>query len=211
MDLDIYGKVRTFEGRSLSECPFRYQGQYQDEETGLYYNRFRYYDPDEGMYISQDPIGLEGNNPTLYGYVIDVNSWVDILGFSSMDPDDIHLSHDAKASTPFSLPKHGTVQDLADALIEDEIRISQEITKNPNVVREQLNPLAERIPEIEIEIEIAKINGKTYSANNRRLKAFQIANKRLKVLGFSIRIRTTRASKAQERKIRERMNGNGKH
>jgi RHS repeat-associated protein len=80
MDLDIYGKVRTFEGSSLSECPFRYQGQYEDEETGLYYNRFRYYSPEEGMYLSQDPIGLAGGNPTLYGYVIDVNGWVDVFG-----------------------------------------------------------------------------------------------------------------------------------
>jgi RHS repeat-associated protein len=78
--LDIYGKVRTFAGRSLSDCPFRYQGQYEDAETGLYYNRFRYYSPEEGMYLSKDPIGLAGNNPTLYGYVKDVNSWVDILG-----------------------------------------------------------------------------------------------------------------------------------
>ncbi|WP_152567104.1 RHS repeat domain-containing protein [Porphyromonas gulae] len=59
-ELDIYGSVRNFAGRSLSDCPFRYQGQYEDEETGLYYNRFRYYSPDEGRYISQDPIGLEG-------------------------------------------------------------------------------------------------------------------------------------------------------
>jgi RHS repeat-associated protein len=78
--LDIYGKVRTFAGRSLSDCPFRYQGQYEDEETGLYYNRFRYYSPEEGMYLSQDPIGLAGNNPTLYGYVQDPNSWIDVFG-----------------------------------------------------------------------------------------------------------------------------------
>ncbi|WP_025004880.1 RHS repeat domain-containing protein [Porphyromonas macacae] len=55
-ELDIYGCVRTFKGCSLSDCPFRYQGQYEDEETGLYYNRFRYYSPDTGNYISQDPI-----------------------------------------------------------------------------------------------------------------------------------------------------------
>jgi RHS repeat-associated protein len=78
--LDMYGKVATFAGRSLSDCPFRYQGQYEDAETGLYYNRFRYYSPEEGMYMSQDPIGLAGNNPTLYGYVQNVNAWVDQLG-----------------------------------------------------------------------------------------------------------------------------------
>jgi RHS repeat-associated protein len=79
MDLDIYGKVRTFTERSLSECPFRYQGQYEDSETGLYYNRFRYYDPDSGNYLSQDPIGLAGGS-LLYGYVHDTNMWVDIFG-----------------------------------------------------------------------------------------------------------------------------------
>jgi uncharacterized protein RhaS with RHS repeats len=46
----------------------------------LYYNRFRYYDPDSGAYLSQDPIRLAGNNPTLYGYVKDVNSWIDAFG-----------------------------------------------------------------------------------------------------------------------------------
>jgi uncharacterized protein RhaS with RHS repeats len=32
------------------------------------------------MYLSQDPIGLEGDNPTMYGYVHDPNSWVDVFG-----------------------------------------------------------------------------------------------------------------------------------
>jgi RHS repeat-associated protein len=54
--LDMYGKVANFVGRSLNDCPFRYQGQYEDSETGLYYNRFRYYDLDTGNYLSQDPI-----------------------------------------------------------------------------------------------------------------------------------------------------------
>jgi RHS repeat-associated protein len=79
-ELDIYGRIRTFDGRSLNSCPFRFQGQYEDAETGLYYNRFRYYDPSIGCYLSQDPIGLAGGNPTLYGYVKDTNSWIDPLG-----------------------------------------------------------------------------------------------------------------------------------
>ena len=58
----------------------RYQGQYEEQETGLYYNSFRYYDSNAGSYLSQDPIGLAGNNPTLYGYVHDTNSMVDIFG-----------------------------------------------------------------------------------------------------------------------------------
>ena len=46
----------------------------------MYYNRFRYYDPSTGGYISQDPIGLEGNNPTLYSYVFDPNIQIDLFG-----------------------------------------------------------------------------------------------------------------------------------
>ena len=46
--------------------PFRYQGQYEDIETGLYYNRFRYYSPESGTYISQDPIRLAGGTGVLW-------------------------------------------------------------------------------------------------------------------------------------------------
>ena len=44
------------------------------------YNSFRYYSPKMGMYISSDPIGLAGGNPTLYGYVFDPNTQVDPFG-----------------------------------------------------------------------------------------------------------------------------------
>ncbi|WP_166792204.1 RHS repeat-associated core domain-containing protein [Pedobacter alluvionis] len=61
-------------------CNYLYQGQTLDTETGLAYNRFRYYAPEEGTYISQDPIGLAGNNPTVYGYVKDTSIWIDVFG-----------------------------------------------------------------------------------------------------------------------------------
>ena len=86
VDYDIYGKIRKQDIGNAIDCPFRYQGQYEDEETGLYYNRFRYYSSEEGMYLSQDPIGIEGENPTLYGYVKDSNTWVDIFGLSGLPP-----------------------------------------------------------------------------------------------------------------------------
>ena len=41
-ELDSYGRVRRQQGDATA-CPFRYQGQYEDQETGLYYNRFRYF------------------------------------------------------------------------------------------------------------------------------------------------------------------------
>ncbi len=77
--MDIYGKEEQLKG-DKSFIPFRFQGQYLDSETDLYYNRFRYYSPETGTYISQDPIGLAGGNPTLYGYVFDSNTEVDIFG-----------------------------------------------------------------------------------------------------------------------------------
>jgi RHS repeat-associated protein len=48
--------------------PIRFQGQYLDEETGLHYNRHRYYDPGSGRYVSSDPLGLPGGL-NAYGYV----------------------------------------------------------------------------------------------------------------------------------------------
>jgi RHS repeat-associated protein len=57
--LDVYGVAKVEEG-SAADCPWRWPGQYEDEETGLYYNRFRYYDPQRGGYLSQDPIRLGG-------------------------------------------------------------------------------------------------------------------------------------------------------
>jgi len=60
----------------------RFQGQYFDEETGLHYNRFRYYDPEIGRFISQDPIGLFGGN-NLYQYAPNPVEWVDPLGLAA--------------------------------------------------------------------------------------------------------------------------------
>ena len=79
MLLDVYGNAKEYVGEKCF-IPFRYQGQYEDNETCLYYNRFRYYAPNQGNYISQDPIGLAGNNPTLYGYVNDINLCLDLFG-----------------------------------------------------------------------------------------------------------------------------------
>jgi RHS repeat-associated protein len=78
--LDIYGRAMAITG-DKNFIPFRYQGQYEDAETGLYYNRFRYYAPGEGTYISQDPISVAGGLNT-YAYVTDPNAWVDEFGLS---------------------------------------------------------------------------------------------------------------------------------
>ncbi len=62
------------------EQNLRFQGQYFDEETGLHYNTFRYYDPEVGRFITQDPIGLLGGN-NLYRYTPNPVKWIDPLGW----------------------------------------------------------------------------------------------------------------------------------
>ena len=79
-DYDIYGNVRNLHG-SRKFIPFRQLGQYEDEETGVYYNRFRYYDPNTGTYISQNPISILGGVNT-FAYVFDCNIGIDIMGLT---------------------------------------------------------------------------------------------------------------------------------
>ncbi len=59
--------------------PLRFPGQYADAETGLFYNRFRYYDPELRMYTSPDPVGLLGGTEP-YNYVTDPSRWIDPYG-----------------------------------------------------------------------------------------------------------------------------------
>ncbi|MGJ3700606.1 RHS repeat-associated core domain-containing protein [Variovorax sp. AFSI2.2] len=59
--------------------PIRFQGQYFDEETGLHYNRHRYYDPIAGRFVSKDPIGLSGGE-NAHVYAPSAVEWVDPLG-----------------------------------------------------------------------------------------------------------------------------------
>ncbi|AVB18210.1 MULTISPECIES: RHS repeat-associated core domain-containing protein [Pseudomonas syringae group] len=61
------------------EQNLRFQGQYFDVETGLHYNTFRYYDPEIGRFITQDPIGLSGGD-NLYLYAPNPYGWVDPWG-----------------------------------------------------------------------------------------------------------------------------------
>ena len=70
----LWGKTRSGEG-----TPLRFPGQYHDDETGLYYNVYRYYDPATGRYLSQDPLGL-APAPNPVTYVANPHSATDPLG-----------------------------------------------------------------------------------------------------------------------------------
>ena len=79
-----YGNVAQVEIADIDN-PLRFQGQYFDAETGLHYNRHRYYNPNTGCFLTPDPIKLAGglNN---YQYVNNPTGWVDPLGLNSQCP-----------------------------------------------------------------------------------------------------------------------------
>lgn len=74
--------------------PIRFQGQYLDDETGLHYNRHRYYDPWAGRYISADPIRLSGGI-NLYQYAPSSTEWVDALGLARKKKNSQQLGRNA--------------------------------------------------------------------------------------------------------------------
>lgn len=88
-------RIRVADGNTVRESweaqtdpvvqNLRFQGQYFDAESGLHYNRFRYYDPDIGRFISQDPIGLAGGNNS-YVYAVNPISWIDPFGLAPCKP-----------------------------------------------------------------------------------------------------------------------------
>lgn len=96
---DAYGRPRIFDsnGVPIAESqlgnPYLFTGRRYNPDTGLYFYRFRYYDPVVGRFISKDPIGLLGglnlytyvtNNPVNfvdpYGLLLDPFTWGVIIG-----------------------------------------------------------------------------------------------------------------------------------
>lgn len=77
---DEYGRVENVKGDA--EQNIRFQGQYEDAETGLFYNRFRYYDADGCRYVNQDPIKLASGETNIYSYVRNPNAFTDPYGLT---------------------------------------------------------------------------------------------------------------------------------
>jgi RHS repeat-associated protein len=80
---DPLGRVEEIQTDDIPQ-PLRMQGQYWDDEIGLSYNRYRYFDPRICSFISQDPIGFAGGE-NVYAYAPNVWGWVDPLGLCPKD------------------------------------------------------------------------------------------------------------------------------
>ncbi|VWC38626.1 YD repeat-containing protein [Burkholderia lata] len=96
---------REIPERNEAGNPVRFQGQYRDEETGLHYNRYRYYDPDSGRFVSKDPIGLAGGL-NVYQYAPNPSAWIDPLGLQSKPPVPPHISRQKQAGHVLGEPQY---------------------------------------------------------------------------------------------------------
>ena len=77
--LDPWGNIEQEFNPHDIEQSIRLPGQHHDKETGLYYNRHRYYDPRIGSYVNQDPIGLNGG-VNLFVYPLNPKQSIDPFG-----------------------------------------------------------------------------------------------------------------------------------
>ena len=87
----LFGKRAWFGEKS---SPLLFAGQYEDEESGWAYNRFRYYNPQAGVYNAQDPLGVGPNLASPQAYVDNPTIWVDVYGLSK------HRKNNKKGTTP---------------------------------------------------------------------------------------------------------------
>lgn len=91
----LFGKRAWFGEKS---SPLLFAGQYEDEESGWAYNRFRYYNTTFGVYNAQDPLGVGPNLASAQAYVDNPTTWVDAMGLAT---------HKVKSGTPpFVLRAH---------------------------------------------------------------------------------------------------------
>ena len=121
--IDPYGRVEVADGSTL-EYNLRWPGHYFDPETGLHYNRYRYYDPLLGRYLQSDPIGHGGSPVNLYAYCSNPLVQVDVLGL-------MHAGRTDAAQATHHDPTDVRGQESVDAraLHSDDDHVLQELCR----------------------------------------------------------------------------------
>ena len=127
-----YGAAEVESG-ARTTTPFRQPGQYADEETGLSYNRYRYYDPEVGQFISADPTSLSGGL-NLYAMGVNPVSWLDPFGLTAQSDEARRLQQGTDN------PRNGTSSTcgstcVAVGLLSDdtEVRTQNNNGKTPSI------------------------------------------------------------------------------
>ena len=82
--IDPYGLAHV-DTATTFDMPLRFPGHYFDIETGLHYNRFRYYDPVLGRFLQSDPSGVK-SGVNLYAYSSNPLVEVDLDGLAKHKP-----------------------------------------------------------------------------------------------------------------------------
>lgn len=156
-------------GTAEVDCPIRFPGQYADDETGLHYNRHRYYDPAAGRYTTTDPLGLApADDP--HGYVLNPTGWADPLGLTPCDP----RAGSGSDSGPPALARSGHIDPSTVRFTQDSIRAT---FKDGGNVEELARNLQSGViePSSIPAIRVFERDGLIHTLDNRRLAAFQRA------------------------------------
>jgi RHS repeat-associated protein len=137
--IDPYGFVEVHPSREI-EYNLRWPGHYFDPETGLHYNRYRYYDPALGRYLQSDPLGYAGSEVNLYAYPANPLVHVDVLG---LHPDKTDTTPPTDGSSENDgvekLPKAGGDADAPRMRSGDELG-SDKLTKDQrNYFRDRID------------------------------------------------------------------------
>ncbi|MDM0110637.1 RHS repeat-associated core domain-containing protein [Variovorax sp. J22R133] len=133
----------------------RFQGQYLDDETGLHYNRFRYYDPQAGRFVSKDPIGLQGGI-NLLQYAPSPIGWIDPFGLcpcpkGTIESAKIHFMQSNARNQTGDFTVLGNAENLSSGVLEADV----------------------------LKIRVWKdLTGKIWTLDHRRLAAFKLANQK---------------------------------
>ena len=117
-EYDEWGNLSGEENPAHLEQLIRLPGQQYDEESGLYYNRHRYYDPLQGRYITQDPIGLNGGL-NFYTYPLNPVMKVDPLGQATVKLDGKKITVHNNDVDPWPSKPHGHIYDTNEVIDKD--------------------------------------------------------------------------------------------
>jgi RHS repeat-associated protein len=134
--LDPYG-VAHLETKAPFHQPIRLPGHYYDAETGLHYNRFRYYDPKLGRYLETDPLGIEGGI-NLYAYTQNPLKEVDPRGLAGKCPNSVDCPKNRKKSSEDNDAVEGT--NVAASSAKSDATKSVEVTDHHHAKLKQLAP-----------------------------------------------------------------------
>ena len=99
-DYDAWGGITRL-AKERVKNPLRLQGQYADDELGIAYNSFRYFDSLSGGFISKDPLGLTAGE-NLFSFGPQALTWIDPLGLAGDPANATHITYEGiKKGKPY--------------------------------------------------------------------------------------------------------------